>query len=593
MTDLIQNSIDNVMHNQPDEIFDSREDGIYHIKTSFGRNQKVLTQEQRICAPVEIAAKFHDPELGDKWGLLLKWSDPKGKNHEQTIFYRQLEESPKLVRGALMDEGLKIYCRPGTGDLFIKYLVQENPERTASIATRTGYFEDGDKQVLILPNGPIKTEDSNLDVIFKGQSNLKGMEEAGSLVGWQQSVGKLALNSKRMMFAIQASLASLLLKPLGLQSQAFHFAGASSTGKSTILKVTSSVLGTKDLVLSWRATDNGLEAVAIALCDLPLLCDELGQNTSPQNLDQIIYMLGNGTQKIRANIDGKDKEVKHFRNTIISTGEKDVQELLHEAGKGATAGVQIRLPVIPADAGFGQGVLESLPSECVDFLQYEAKLKQATNDNHGQVFIEFARHLLDVINSPERLQKLKNSYSNYVQKFSKESLSGFIATDEIKRVTNGFALVGFTGGLASKWEITGWSKEQSQDCVYACHEAWLNNQNSVQYSHEEQELISRMRKLHDQQQYHFSYDAKEKWGYIDHDGNLVMYVEAYKEHIVGSTSQAKVIKANKFLIKHGWMIPDKNGKRSSQSIRSQRYYVLKDPETENLPENFEGFFTKS
>lgn len=593
MTDLIEHTIDNVIQNQPDEIFDSREDGIYHIKTSFGRNQKILTQEQRICAPLEIAAKFHDPEVGDKWGLLLKWSDPKGKNHEQTIFYRQLEENPKLVRGSLMDEGLKIYCRSGSGDLFIKYLVQENPKRTASIATRTGYFEDGDKQVLILPNGPIKTEDSDLDVIFKGQSNLRGMEEVGDLAGWKQSVGKLALNSKRMMFAIQASLASLLLKPLGLQSQAFHFSGSSSTGKSTILKVTSSVLGTKDLVLSWRATDNGLEAVAIALCDLPLLCDELGQNTSPQTLDQVIYMLGNGTQKIRANSDGKDQEVKHFRNTIISTGEKDVQELLNEAGKGVTAGVQIRLPVIPADAGCGLGVLESLPSGCVDFLQYEAQLKQAIDDNHGLVFIEFAKRVLEVINSPKKLKKLKEKFSNHVQKFSQKALNGSLAHPEIKRVTNGFALVGFAGGLASTWGITGWSKEQSQDCVYTCHQAWLNNQNTVQYSHEEQELIYRMRKLFDQLQYHFSHDAKEKWGYVDPDGHLAMYVSAYQDSIVKSTNPAKVAKANKFLIKHGWMIPDKNGKRSSQSIGSQRYYVLKDPETENLPGDFENLFTKS
>ena len=591
MTDLIQNSIDNVIQNQPDEIFDSRPDGIYYVKTSFGRNQKVLTQEQRICAPVEITAKFHDPEHGDKWGLLLKWSDPNGKNHEQTIFYRQLEESPKLVRGSLMDEGLKIYCRSGTGDLFIKYLVQENPERTASIATRTGYFEDGDKLALILPNKVIKSEDSGLDVIFKGQTNLKGIDETGTLAGWQDSVGKLALHSKRMMFAIQAALASLLLKPLGLQSQAFHFVGASSTGKSTILKVTSSVLGTKDLVFSWRATDNGLEAVAIALCDMPLLCDELGQNTSPQTLDQVIYMLGNGTQKIRANIDGKSQEVTHFRNTIISTGEKDVQELLNGAGKDATAGVQIRLPVIPADAGKNLGILESLPSACSDFVQYEAKLKLAVEENHGLAFTEFAKKLLEVVNSQARLQKLKEKYSEYVRNFSRKALTGTIPISEMTRVTNGFALVGFAGGLASQWGITGWSKEQSQECVYVCHKAWIDNQNSVHFSYEEQELLDRMRKLFDQQQNHFSHDSKEPWGSKDLDGNLVMASSAYKEHIVKSKNQSKVIWANKFLIKHGWLIPDKGGK-SSQNIKNQRHYVLKDPERENISMDIENLFTE-
>lgn len=591
MTDLIRNSIENAILNQPDEIFESRDDGIYYIKTSMGRNQKVITQEQRICAPVEIVAKFHDPEVGDKWGLLLKWSDPKAKSHEQTIFYRQLEENPKLVRGSLMDAGLKIYCRSGSGDLFIKYLVQGNPERTASIATRTGYFEDGDKLALILPYGPIKNRQSNLDIIFKGQNNIKGIEEAGTLLDWQQTVGQLSLHSKRMMFAIQASLASLLLKPLGLQSQAFHFVGNSSSGKSTILKVTSSVMGTKDLVLSWRATDNGLEATAIALCDMPLLCDELGQNTSPHTIDQVIYMIGNGTQKIRATIEGKDQEVKHFRNVIISTGEKDVQELLNSVGKEATAGVQIRLPGIPADAGCNLGVLESLPPSCTDFEQYEALLKQATNDNHGVIFRKFAEYILEVVNSPQRLQKLKESYASHVRKFSQKALARDFVHPEIKRVTNGFALVSFTGGLAAHQKIISWSETQAQDCVYACHKAWLDNQTSPHHSYEEQELLERMRKLFDQQQNHFSYDAKDSWGTIDGNGHLVMCVSAYKEHIVQSRNAYKLRWVNKFLIDNGWLIPDKTGK-SSQVISNQRQYVLKDPESENVTIDIEDLFIK-
>lgn len=70
-----------------------------------------------------------------------------------------------------------------------------------------------------------------------------------------------------------------------------------------------------------------------------------------------------------------------------------------------------------------------------------------------------------------------------------------------------------------------------------------------------------------------------------------MASSAYKEHIVKSKNQSKVIWANKFLIKHGWLIPDKGGK-SSQNIKNQRHYVLKDPERENISMDIENLFTE-
>ncbi len=50
-----------------------------------------------------------------------------------------------------------------------------------------------------------------------------------------------------------------------------------STGKSTVLRVASSVWGGFDYLQSWRATSNGLEGIAAAHNDSLLCLDEIGE----------------------------------------------------------------------------------------------------------------------------------------------------------------------------------------------------------------------------------------------------------------------------------------------------------------------------
>ena len=143
-----------------------------------------------------------------------------------------------------------------------------------------------------------------------------------------------------------------------------HLRGGSSIGKSTALFVAGSVWGGSPLngyVRQWRATDNGLEGVAVAHCDTLLCLDELSQ-IDARAAGAVAYMLANGAGKARASRSGESRAPMHWRSLFLSSGEISLADKLAEDGRNISlaAGQQVRVIDIPADAGAGYGLFEHL-----------------------------------------------------------------------------------------------------------------------------------------------------------------------------------------------------------------------------------------
>jgi len=95
---------------------------------------------------------------------------------------------------------------------------------------------------------------------------------------WRDTIGQLSSGNSRLMFAISTAFAPTLAKLVGEDSGGFHFRGASSSGKTTALKVAASVWGKPDVYCRlWRSTTNGLEGLAALHNDGLLILDELSQ----------------------------------------------------------------------------------------------------------------------------------------------------------------------------------------------------------------------------------------------------------------------------------------------------------------------------
>jgi putative DNA primase/helicase len=118
----------------------------------------------------------------------------------------------------------------------------------------------------------------------------------GTLKEWQENVGKPCARNSRLVFGVSMAAAAPLLYLLNEESGGFNYVGDSSIGKTTAQRVAGSFCGGSDTpggyLRSWRATANGLEAMAQLHCDGLLVLDEMSQ-VEPREAGQVVYMLGN------------------------------------------------------------------------------------------------------------------------------------------------------------------------------------------------------------------------------------------------------------------------------------------------------------
>jgi putative DNA primase/helicase len=184
----------------------------------------------------------------------------------------------------------------------------------------------------------------------------------GTLCEWQDAIARYAIGNSRLAFALSAAFGAALVNPCDAESGGLHFRGASSMGKTTALEVAGSVWGGGEpggYWRSWRATSNGLEGVALGHCDTLLCLDEIAQITA-RDAGEVAYMLANGSGKSRSARDGSGRRAARWRLLFLSSGEIGLAEKLSEDGRGRqlSAGQQVRIVDIPADAGAGLGIFE-------------------------------------------------------------------------------------------------------------------------------------------------------------------------------------------------------------------------------------------
>lgn len=137
--------------------------------------------------------------------------------------------------------------------------------------------------------------------------------------------------------AIAISLSSALLMPLKLSNiaidpAAYHFYGSSSTGKTTVLKLASSMWTNpleKGLMNDWNSTGNGLMALLNNNYGATVCFDEISMASI--NLTDFIYSLSQGADKTRCSPNGI-LPTKTWCTNIMSSGEKSFSSKVDKQG---------------------------------------------------------------------------------------------------------------------------------------------------------------------------------------------------------------------------------------------------------------------
>jgi uncharacterized protein (DUF927 family) len=437
-----------------------------------------------ICAPLHVLAKTRDSKSAG-WGLLLEWRDADRVAHQWAMPIELLQrDGGAEARCELARQGLAIAPGRAARELFPAYLQVWPTDARARCVGRLGWHDE----VYVLPTEAVG--EAGETVVFQ---NPHGVEPALSASGtcdeWRESVAALAQGNSRLVFAISIAFAGPLLELAGEDSGGFHLRGPSSTGKSTALKLAASVWGNPSAYCRlWRATANGLEGLAALHNDGLLILDELSQ-MDPMEAGEAAYLLANGQGKNRASRNGSARQAARWRVLFLSAGEESLSALMAHAKRKPTAGQEIRMAEVDADAGTGMGALEVLHGYDTP-AALALVLKDAATRHYGAVGFEWLRRIVD--DRSKLASVLADGVRQFVEEFAPANAGG-----QIERVARRFGLIAVAGETATRYGLTGWPKHECERAAAKCFASWLESFGWTG-NREERELLAQVQSFLEQ-----------------------------------------------------------------------------------------------
>lgn len=442
------------------------EDGLWSVPRGKVEEDgtEAPTKPQKLCGPFQVLAETRDVR-GHAWGLRLRWNDPDGVRHEETLPRELfLGEGSELAR-TLSRGGLWVAPEDTRRKKLVAYLASVRVRSRARSVDRVGWHEGA----FVLPGESFGEKDSD-EQVFLALDIEHAFRSRGTLEDWQQEVARHANGNSRLTFAMSVGFAAPLLGRLGMEGGGFHFCGSSSKGKTTCVEAAGSVWGGPVFRETWRATANGLEAVAMSHCDCLLILDEQGQ-ALPREAAEVAYMLANGLDKVRARKTLEARTRRRWNTLFLSTGEITLADRLREEGRAPRAGQDVRLVDIPA-------VPEGLDQAFEHWDGFETSkaladhLRLATRRNYGTAARAYLGHLCQ--STEQDLLEWERRKADWSRKLLPRG-----ADSQVARVLDRFALAALAGELAIEWGILPCPAGQADWAAKTCLEAWLAQRGGV------------------------------------------------------------------------------------------------------------------
>lgn len=416
----------------------------------------------KICDYISVKAFIK--EIDESLSRLVEFRNYKGQTCETILTSKMFANNGDQAKVHLISKGFIMKWNGLEKRKLIEYLLTSVPSNEITIVESTGYHND----IYIRPDEVIG--DNKKQVMLCPEAKDEAFATFGTLDDWIKNISAYCSGNSRLMFSASLAFASLLLKPCNLQSGGFHLAGTSSTGKTTCLRVASSIFGSPQYLKTWRATDNALESIAFKRNDALLVLDELSEMSS-QKAGSVAYMFSHGEGKDRLGKDCNLRTTFHWRMMFLSSGEVDLAAHLSEVDNKSKAGQEMRFISIPSNAiNRINGVFENL-HEFSDVSEFGKHLQKSTSKYYGVASIEFIKHVL-------KDRQIEENYKNELKKLKVQCLPQN-ATSQDHRVFERFMFVGFAGELASKYRITGWLHGEAYKSAITCFNSWLNEKGGV------------------------------------------------------------------------------------------------------------------
>ncbi len=423
-----------------------------------------------VCGPLEVVALSRDC-TSRRWGLLVRWRNLDSEEREEVLPRRLVFEGPADVAAWFADRGLVLGPARRAHSLLAAYLqgADRVGPRVRSVP-RVGWHDTkSGPLVFVLPDTALGATDAEHFRLDVGEDFEHAFRMAGTLQDWTKHIGARCVGNSRLVLAVSSAFAAPLLNIADAESGGLHLYGPSSVGKSTALAVAGSVWGgggTRGYARTWRATDNGLEGVAAAHSDALLCLDEISE-ADARTAGATAYMLANGQGKSRAGRRGEARAPASWHVLFLSTGEASLGDKVREDGhKRPTAGQEVRVLDVPADAGKGLGLFEDLhgAESAKDFAD---TLKADASRFYGTAARAFLAHVVADANIARAL------VATWSRRFQSEHAPKN-ADSQVRRALSRFGLVAAAGELACRLNVLPRPEGEAMHAAGECFLGWLD-----------------------------------------------------------------------------------------------------------------------
>lgn len=534
---------------------ENRDDGLYFLKDGI---------EFRLGDNLRIIADTRD-EHGENWGRVVSFIDRDGISKEASFPLELLAGDSADFLAQLFNLGYVASPKRSVRDALKEYLTNHIAPVKRKCVQRIGWHQSA----FVLPTRNFGAIPNGEEITLQASQGQRCKTEVrGTLSEWNINLGQICENNSRLILAVSAAFSAPLVRPLSAESGGFHFLGESSLGKTTALRLAASVYGSGgDLgyISTWRATSNGLEATALGHCDCLLILDELSQS-DPEEAGKTAYMLANQTSKIRANRLGFARRPLSWNLLYLSSGEIGLGTHMAEQNRKIRAGQENRLVDIPADAGMGMGIFESLHDH-PDPIKLANHIKEKSSVYCGTPIVAFLDRLLE--KQKGWLERASFHRSEFLNLVNLSEASG-----QAHRVAARFSLVAAGGELAIEMGIWEISEGSAITSAIHCFNAWKDRRGGI-HAMEKEQIVSQVRlfferygssgflKLHEYKDFTTESEVtgilndrfQLRYGYVEErDGETIWYVlpEVFRDAICRGQERQSVIK---FLLSEGHLIP--------------------------------------
>jgi len=433
----------------------------------------------RICTTrIDLLALTRD-RREENWGTYIVITNRDGGRKKLAIPHA-LTAADKVadIASLLASLGVGVVPSKQARQLLVQFLTLEVPERITAVP-QIGWHSSGGTWLFVLPDETILPAgfDGPQPVLQTASLHVQhGLDVSGTVEQWIDQVAAPMAENSNVHLCVGTAFAGPLLKWASEPPGMFHLWGTSKIAKSLVGAIGQSVWGRPKIPgepdafgASWTATAVGLERYAVLRSDVGGYFDEIGEG-APKVIRPAVYVLANGSSKLRGTRDIDLRPMESFRILGISTGEPTIEAYLSSGGEKVPAGLKVRLLDVPAEVQ-AESAFETCFADGIEELG--KRFYPLTLRLHGAAGRAWLQHLVD-LGSDEITARLRRHREEWLSLPAVAAVRK-TATAQVRSILNRFALIAAALRMAIEANLLPWSINETDLGVAACMMRWLRS----------------------------------------------------------------------------------------------------------------------